>query len=53
MEPQTLHAIDLAEEAATQLIEVCRKNSPLYRQRPKQATQVNRTTTWFLNALAS
>jgi len=53
MDPQTLHTIDVAEEAATQLIETCRKNSPLYRQRPKQVAQVNRTAKWFLNALAS
>jgi hypothetical protein len=52
MDPQTLHTINVIEEAASQLIEVCRKNSPLYRQRPKQVAQVNRTAKWFLNALA-
>jgi len=52
MDPQILHTIAVVEEAVTQLIEACCKTSPLYRQHPKQAAQVNRTAKWLLNALA-
>ncbi len=53
MDPQTLHTFQVADEAISQLIDLCRRPGPLYRQCPRQAAQVNRTAKWLLNAISN
>jgi hypothetical protein len=50
---RTRKALGAAEQAATRLVEECRKGGPLYACNPKAVAQVSRTGKWFLNAIAA
>ena len=52
MGPQTLHTLATAEDAARDLVELCRKQGKLYQQHPRSAAQVSRSSKWLLNAIA-
>jgi hypothetical protein len=53
MDPQTQDIVRAAEEAATRLVEQCRKPGPLYARSPRLVAQASRTAKWLLNALAA
>jgi hypothetical protein len=52
MNPECDHILTAAEKAVARLLDMCRKNAPLYRQNPRAVAQVNRTSRWLLNALS-
>lgn len=52
MAPATAKIVRAAGAAVQRLVNVCRKDQPLYRQYPKPVAQINRTAKWLLNALA-
>jgi hypothetical protein len=53
VDPSLSNTIRTAGESVTRLVEVCRKNGPLYTQDRKATAQVSRTGKWLLNAIAA
>jgi hypothetical protein len=52
MDPETVRAVNAAEEAVRNLVELCRKQGTLYREHRRSAAQVSRNSKWLLNAIA-
>jgi len=52
MNPDTLAAMQSAQEAVTRLVGTCQKESQLYKQNPRAVAQVSRNSKWLLNAIA-
>ena len=53
MNARTRALICSTTKMVSRLVEECRKGGPLYTENPKAVAQVNRTSKWLLNALAS
>lgn len=52
MKQRTCTVLNDATKTVSQLVEICRKGSPLYLRNPKAVAQVSRTAKWLLNAIA-
>jgi hypothetical protein len=52
MNATTRRAVERAQKAIDQLIQNCQKDGRLYEQAPRAVAHVNRTSKWFLNAVA-
>ena len=51
MNPETIHTLEVAQEAVNRLVEACQKHRPLYKQHPQAVAQVSRTAKWLLSAI--
>ena len=51
MNQPTEDVLRTAEEAVNHLVEVCRKDGPLYKRDPLAVAQTSRTSKWLLNAI--
>lgn len=52
MNRQAYQVVAVTEKNVKRLVDVCRKNGPLYQEKPQIVAHVSRTSKWLLNALS-